>query len=58
MSAKRNGVPEGDDEDLTIRAGSQMPSYLPANLGWKFVVDIGRQLLEKLYAMPLAMRVS
>jgi hypothetical protein len=57
MSAKRDGVLEGGDEDFTIRAGSQMSAYLPANLGWEFVVDIGRQLLEKFYAMPLAMRV-
>jgi hypothetical protein len=48
MSAKRDGVPEGDDEDFTIRAGSQMSAYLPANVGWEFVVDIGRQLLEKI----------
>ena len=57
MSAKRDGVLEGHDEDFTIRAGSQMSAYLPANVGWEFVVDIGRQLLEKIDAMPLAMRV-
>jgi hypothetical protein len=57
MSAQRDGVLEGDDEDFTIRAGSQMSAYLPANVGGEFVVDIGRQLLEKFYAMPLAMRV-
>jgi hypothetical protein len=38
---------ERGDEDFTIRAGSQMSAYLPANVGWEFVVDIGRQLLEK-----------
>jgi hypothetical protein len=48
MSTKRDGVLERSDEDFTIRAVSQMPAYLPANVGWEFVVDIGRQLLEKI----------
>ena len=58
MSAKRDGVPEGSNEDFAIRAGSQMPAYLLANIGWKFVVDIGRQLPEKVHATALAMRMA
>ena len=58
MSAKRDGVSEGGNEDFAIRAGSQMPAYLLANIGWKFVVDIGRQLPEKVHAMALAMRMA
>ena len=57
MSAKRDGLLERGDEDFTIRAGSQMSAYLPANVGREFVVDIVGQLPEKIYAMPLAMRV-
>jgi hypothetical protein len=57
VSTKRDGVLEGGDEDFTIRAGPQMPANLPANVDWEFIVDIGRQLLEKIDAMPLAMRV-
>ena len=55
MSAERDGVLEGSDKDFAIRAGSQMLAYLPANVGWEFVVDIGRQLPEKIQAMVLAM---
>jgi hypothetical protein len=58
MSAKRDSVLEGGDEDFAIRTGSQMSAYLPANVGWEFVVDIGRQLLEKIHAMALALRVA
>ena len=58
MSAERDGVLEGGDEDFAIRAGSQMSAYLPANVGWEFVVDIGRQLPEKIQAMALAMRMA
>ena len=58
MSAERDGVLEGGDEDFAIRTGSQMSAYLPANVGGEFVVDIGRQLLEKIHAMALAMRVA
>jgi hypothetical protein len=55
MSAERNGVLEGGDENFAIRTGSQMSAYLPANVGREFVVDIGRQLPEKIHAMALAM---
>jgi hypothetical protein len=48
MSAERDGVLERGDEDFAIRTGSQMSAYLPANVGREFVVDIGRQLLEKI----------
>jgi hypothetical protein len=48
MSAERDGVLERGDEDFAIRTGSQMSAYLPANVGWEFVVDIGRQLPEKI----------
>jgi hypothetical protein len=58
MLAERDGVLEGGDEDFAIRAGSQMSAYLPANVGWEFVVDIGRQLPEKVHAMALAMRMA
>jgi len=58
MSAERDGVLEGGDEDFAIRAGSQMSAYLPANVGWEFVVDIGGQLPEKIHAIALAMRMA
>lgn len=58
MSAERDGVLEGGDEDFAIRTGSQMSAYLPANVGWEFVVDIGGQLPEKIHAMALAMRMA
>ncbi len=48
MSAERDDVLERGDEDFAIRTGSQMSTYLPANVGWEFVVDIGRQLPEKI----------
>ena len=41
MSAERDGVFEGSDEDLAIRAGSKMLSYLSTHVGREFVVDIG-----------------
>ena len=41
MSAERDGVFEGGDEDLAIGAGSQMLSYLSTNVGGEFVVDVG-----------------
>ena len=41
MSAERDGVCEGGDEDLAIRAGSHMASYLHTHVGWEFVVDVG-----------------
>jgi len=37
---------EGGDEDFAIRTSSQMSTYLSANVGWEFIVDIGRQLPE------------
>jgi hypothetical protein len=46
------------DEDFAIRTGSQMLAYLPANVGGEFVIDIGRQLTEKIHAMALAMRMA
>jgi hypothetical protein len=58
MSAERDGVLEGGDENFAIRTGSQMSAYLPANVGREFVVDIGRQLPEKIHAMALAMRMA
>ena len=48
MSAERDGVLERGDEDFAIRTGSKMSAYLLANVGRKFVVDIGRQLPEKI----------
>jgi len=56
MSAECDSVLEGGDEDFAIRTCSQMLAYLPANVGWEFIVDIGRQLPEKIHAMVLAMR--
>ena len=58
MSTERDGVLEGGDEDFAIRTGSQMSAYLLANVGREFVVDIGRQLSEKIHAMALAMRMA
>lgn len=58
MSAECDGVLEGGDEDFAIRTGSQMSAYFSANVGWEFVVDIGGQLPEKIYAMTLAMRMA
>lgn len=57
MSAERDGLPEGSDEDFTIRTGSQMSAYLPANVGREFIVDIVRQLPEKIHALAFAMRM-
>jgi hypothetical protein len=42
MSAERDGMLEGGDEDFAVRAGSQMVSYLQANVGREFIIDIGR----------------
>jgi len=58
MSAECDGVLERGDEDFAIRTGSQMSAYFSANVGWEFVVDIGGQLPEKIYAMTLAMRMA
>jgi hypothetical protein len=58
MTAERDGVLERGDEDFAIRAGSQMSAYLPANIGWEFVVDIGGQLPEKIHTMALAMSMA
>jgi hypothetical protein len=57
MSAERNGLLEGCDEDFTIRTDSQMLAYLPAYVGGELVVDIGGQLPEKIHALALAMRM-
>jgi hypothetical protein len=57
MSAECDGLLEGGNEDFAIRTGSQMSAYLPANVGWEFVVDIGRQLPEKIHALAFAMRM-
>jgi hypothetical protein len=35
-----------------------MSAYLPANVGWEFVVDIGRQLPEKTQATAFTMRMA
>ena len=58
MSAECDGMLEGSDEDFAVRAGYQMSAYLPANVRWEFVVDIGRQLPEKILAMTLAMHMA
>jgi hypothetical protein len=58
MSAERDGVLEGGDEDFAIRTGSQMSAYFPANVGREFIVDIGRQLSEKIHATALSMRMA
>jgi hypothetical protein len=55
MSAECDGVLERGDEDFAIRASSQMLAYLSANLGWQFVVDVRRQLPEKIQTMALTM---
>jgi hypothetical protein len=55
MSAEGDGVLEGSDEDFAIRASSQMPAYLSANVGWQFVIDVRRQLPEKIQTMALTM---
>jgi hypothetical protein len=57
MSTECDGLLEGRDKNFAIRTGPQMPAYLPANVGWKFVVDIGRQLPEKIQAPAFAMRM-
>jgi ABC-type hemin transport system substrate-binding protein len=57
MAAERDGMLEGGDEDFAVRAGSQMSAYFSANVGREFVVDIGGQLLEKVYATAFAMRM-
>ena len=57
MSTECDGLLEGRDKDFAIRTGSQMLAYLPANIGWKFVVDIGGQLPEKIHALTFAMRM-
>lgn len=54
MSAERDGVLERGDEDFAIRTGSQMSAYLTANVRGELVIDIGRQLPEKVHTMTLA----
>ena len=58
MSAERNGLFEGGDEDFTIWTGAKMSAYLLANVGGEFVVDIGGQLPEKIHTMALAMSMA
>jgi hypothetical protein len=58
VSAEDDSVLEGCDEDFTVRAGSQMSAYFPANIGREFVVDIGGQLPEQILATALAMRMA
>ena len=58
MPAECNGLSKGGDEDFAIRTSPQMTAYLPANVGGEFVIDIGRQLTEKIHAMTLAMRMA
>jgi len=41
MTAERDGVLEGSNEDFAIRTSSQMLAYFPTNVGREFVVDIG-----------------
>jgi hypothetical protein len=41
VSAERDGVLEGSNEDFAIRTSSQMLAYFPTNVGREFVVDIG-----------------
>jgi len=55
MLAECNGLPEGSDEDFTIWTGSHMSADFPANVRWEFVIDIGRQLPEKLHTMAFSM---
>jgi hypothetical protein len=54
MPAEDDGLPEGEDEDLAIRAVAEMFADFPANVGWKLVVNIGGQLPEQIEAMALA----
>jgi hypothetical protein len=49
---------ERSDEDFAIRAGSQMSTYLPTDIGRELVVDVGGQLPEKIYATALTMRMA
>jgi hypothetical protein len=58
MPAERHGLLEGSDEDFAVRTGSQMPAYLPADVRGEFVIDIGRQLTEKIHAMASTMRMA
>jgi hypothetical protein len=58
MPAERDGLLKGGDEDFAIRTGSQMPAYLPADVRGEFVVDIGRQLTEKIHAMASTMSMA
>jgi hypothetical protein len=58
MSAECDGLLEGSDEDFAIRTGSQMPANLSTNVRGKLVVNISRQLPEKICAMALAMRMG
>src|SRR3970040_3183751 len=58
MLAERDGGLERGDEDFAIRTGSQMSAYFPANVEREFIVDIGRQLPEKIHAMALSMRMA
>lgn len=55
MSAEGDGVLKGGDEDFAVRAGSHMASYLRTHLRREFVVDVGRQLPEKIHAIALTM---
>ena len=57
MAAECDGLLEGSDEDFAIRTGPQMSAYLPAYIGWEFVVDIGRQLPKKIHTTAFAMRM-
>jgi hypothetical protein len=58
MSTKRDGMLKGGDEHFAIRTSSQMLAYLPANIGGEFVVDIGRQLPEKIQAVVVAVGIA
>jgi hypothetical protein len=58
MPTERDGVLERCDKNFAIRADSQMPANLPANLYRQFVIDVRRQLTEQIHAVAVAIRVA
>jgi hypothetical protein len=57
MPAEEDGLPQRIQENFAVRACTEVRADLGANISGQFIVKIGRQLLQDLETITLAMIV-
>ena len=58
VAAERDGLTQRIQEDLAVRTDSEMRPDLVANVAGQFIIEIGREVLQNLETVSLAVLVD